>query len=111
VNVRPFSGAEHVVYDYETPPELVPTFKEAVSQVGGWVRNGYGGHESIGRYALRVFLLDAIHARGPRLPLNAPVPGFTAVFKRYRQESTLLTVASKPFTNNPTRELPRHCSS
>ena len=42
------------------------------------------------------------------MPLNAPVPGFIdSVFKRYRQEATLLTVESKPFTKNPRQELPR----
>jgi CRISPR-associated protein Csb2 len=113
VNVRLFSGTEaHVVYDYEIPPELVPTFKEAVSQVGvvgramDMVVTKVSDVMPCGDFD--VFVPDAINARGPRLPLNAPVSGFIdSVFKRYRQESTLLTVASKPFTKNPRWELPR----
>src|SRR5215831_5135125 len=81
VNVRLFSGAEaHVVYDYEIPPELVPTFKEAVSQVGvvgramDMVVTKVSDVPPCGDFD--VFVPDTINARGPRFPLNAPVPGF-----------------------------------
>lgn len=111
INVRLFSGAgAHVVYEYVVPSELVIAFKEAVSQVGVL---GRAMDMVITRVSdtlpsgdFDVFVPDAVNARGSQVRLNTPVPGFIdSVFKRYRQQSQLLTVESKEYTKNPKREL------
>lgn len=118
INVRLFPKAEaHVAYEYDVPPNLAISFKEAVEQVGllgramDLVVASVSNTKPKGEFD--VYSPSAAGLHGQQVRLNVSVPGFIdSVLKRHLEkvsfaEKSKLKVISKVYLKNPRRVLPR----